>query len=74
MDIYERDYIKVQDTFAMMGGFINFSFIILKLLVKYVTKPRIIKTFNENYCYSNIKENQIPNVIPIQNSVIQVLI
>jgi hypothetical protein len=51
IEIYERDYIKVQDTFAMMGGFINFSLILIRILNSYITRTHIVDIFNKNYCY-----------------------
>jgi hypothetical protein len=51
LEIYDRDYIKVQDILAMMGGFINFSIIILKFLLiillghKLLTFSMIITVF-----------------------------
>jgi hypothetical protein len=53
MDVYEREYIKVQDTFAMMGGFVNFSLIVIKYLNSYITRTQIVDIFNKNYCYLN---------------------
>jgi hypothetical protein len=55
MDVYERDYIKVQDTFAMMGGFINISLIIIKFLNSYITRTQIVDIFNKNYCFIDTK-------------------
>jgi hypothetical protein len=53
VEIYERDYIKVQDTFAMMGGFVNFSLIIIKYFNSYISRTQIVDIFNKNYCYLN---------------------
>jgi hypothetical protein len=53
METYERDYIKVQDVFAMMGGFVNFSLIIIKFLNSYITSTQIVDIFNKSYCYIN---------------------
>jgi hypothetical protein len=56
MEVYERDYIKVQDTFAMMGGFVNFSLILIKYLNSYITRTQIVDIFNKNYCYLNTEK------------------
>jgi hypothetical protein len=59
IEIYERDYIKVQDTFAMMGGFINFSLIIIKYLNSYITRTQIVDIFSKNYCYLNTQNIRV---------------
>jgi hypothetical protein len=59
IEIYERDYIKVQDTFAMMGGFINFSLILLRMLNSYITRTQIVDIFNKNFCYLNTKKIEL---------------
>jgi hypothetical protein len=45
-EIYSRRYIKVQDVFAMMGGFLNFSLIFLRIIVEYVERPKLVDIFN----------------------------
>jgi hypothetical protein len=53
IEVYERDYIKIQDTFAMMGGFIKFSLIIIKYLNSYIIHTQIVDIFNKTYCHLN---------------------
>jgi hypothetical protein len=53
IEVYDREYIKVQDTFAMMGGFVNFSLILIKYLNSYITRTQIVDIFNKSYCYVN---------------------
>ncbi len=50
-EIYYRRYIKIQDIFAMMGGFVKASLMILGFIVEFVTKPKIVDLFNKNYKY-----------------------
>jgi hypothetical protein len=57
LEIYNRSYIKVQDIFAIMGGFINFSLIIIRFIVGYVSRPNIIDIFNENYKYLDVRSD-----------------
>ncbi len=45
-EVYTRTYIKIQDIFAMMGGFISASTIILRFLVNYFQKPKMVDIFN----------------------------
>lgn len=48
-EIYSRRYIKVQDAIAMMGGFLNFSFFFLKIIVEYVQRPLLVEIFNNEF-------------------------
>jgi hypothetical protein len=50
-EIYSRYYIKIQDVFAMMGGFLNALFIILKFIVEFIVKPNLVNLFNKIYKY-----------------------
>jgi hypothetical protein len=54
LEVYDRDYIKVQDILAMMGGFINFSILVLRFFIEYITKTQIIDIFNNNYRFSYV--------------------
>jgi hypothetical protein len=56
VDVYERDYIKLQGIFAMMGGFINFSLIVLRLTMTFVTKTQIVDIFNKTYFHCDFEE------------------
>jgi hypothetical protein len=58
-EIYTRDYIKVQNVFALMGGFLNASMFILKFIVEYVERPKIIDIFNNIYKCVLIEEDKI---------------
>jgi hypothetical protein len=53
-EIYTRSYIKIQDVFAIMGGFLNASVIILKLIVDYIARPKLVNIFNKIYKFSNM--------------------
>ncbi len=59
-DVYKRDYIMIQNVFALMGGFVNGARLILMALVQYVTTPDIVNIFNSLYKYNpiNIAENK----------------
>jgi hypothetical protein len=59
LEIYNRSYIKVQDVFAMMGGFINFSLLVFRFLVGYISRPNINDIFNEKYKYLDIDADSI---------------
>lgn len=61
-EIYNRQYIKIQDIFAMMGGFINIGMIILKYIVYYTTKPKLVDLFNRTYRYFKISLEKSENV------------
>jgi hypothetical protein len=50
-EIYSRYYIKIQDVFAMMGGFLNALFIILKFVVEFSARPNLVDLFNKIYKY-----------------------
>lgn len=50
-EIYTRYYVKIQDVFAMMGGFLNASIIILKFIVEYFSRPKLVDLFNNIYKY-----------------------
>jgi len=56
-DSYTRYYIKVQDVFALMGGFISAAFMVMQYGVRYVCYPKIIDIFNVVYKYKAFKEN-----------------
>lgn len=60
-DVYTRNYIKVQNVFALMGGFINAAMIILKLLVRYLCYPKLIDIFNVIYKHKSLNEEQVRN-------------
>lgn len=59
LEIYNISYIKVQDVFAMMGGFINFSLLVFRFLVEYVSRPDIIDIFNKKYKYLDYGDESI---------------
>jgi hypothetical protein len=48
-EIYSRYYIKIQDVFAMMGGFLNASIIILKFAVEFIARPKLVDYFNKSF-------------------------
>ncbi len=50
-EVYKRKYIKVQDVFALMGGFINGVLLFMKILVRYLTYPRLLDIFNSLYMF-----------------------
>jgi len=58
-DVFTRSYIKVQNIFALMGGFINATMIIFRLIIKYFIYPKIIDIFNFIYKYKNIDEKKV---------------
>jgi hypothetical protein len=64
LEVYDREYIKIQDILAMIGGFINFSLIVLKFFINYLRKPQVIDILNRNYHYSalNSKGNILNNL------------
>ena len=67
LEVYDREYIKIQDILAMMGGFINFSLIVLKYFIYYITRTQIIDIFNNNYHFSFMKCHEKPeNKFPIK--------
>jgi hypothetical protein len=45
-ETYTRSYIKVQDVFAMMGGFMSAAHLIFRILVRIYVTPRIENIFN----------------------------
>ena len=45
-ETYTRSYIKVQDVFAMMGGFLSAGLLIFRILVRIYMAPRIANIFN----------------------------
>jgi hypothetical protein len=55
---YNREYIKVQDVIAMMGGFVSFSLIVIKYVLAFITRPQIIDIFNSIYLYKNLKSSK----------------
>jgi hypothetical protein len=63
LEVYQREYIKVQDVFAMMGGFINFSLLVLRFLISYISKPQIIDIFNKNYRYVLTNQEKKGNLV-----------
>ncbi len=58
-DSYTRNYIKVQNVFALMGGFINAALLIMRLGVKYLIYPKLIDIFNVIYKFKTFEENQM---------------
>ncbi len=54
-DVYKRDYIMIQNVFALMGGFVNGARLILMALVQYATTPDIVNIFNSIYKYNPVK-------------------
>jgi hypothetical protein len=67
IEVYDRDYIKFQDIFAMMGGFVNFSLMIIKYFNSYITRTDIVDIFLKNYCYLNtenirVGESKLSNI------------
>ncbi len=54
-DVYIRKYIKIQDVFALMGGFINGSRICLCFVVKYMSRFRLVNLFNNLYKFKPVK-------------------
>ncbi len=56
MYVYKRIYIKIQNIFALMGGFISFSLIIMRFAIKYLTQPEFVNIFNKIYHISNVKK------------------
>lgn len=50
-DIFTRSYIKIQNIFALMGGFINAATLIFKYLIQYFCYPKLIDIFNNTYKY-----------------------
>jgi hypothetical protein len=59
-EIYNRNYIKIQDVFAQMGGFLNLGMILLRFIVYYATRPKLIDIFNTTYRYleTNSEKNK----------------
>jgi hypothetical protein len=55
-DTYTRNYVKVQEIFAMMGGFINAALLIARAIVTYLTKPEIVDIFNKRFKYHEVSK------------------
>jgi hypothetical protein len=68
-EIYSRYYIKIQDIFAMMGGFLNASIIILKFVVEFTVRPKLVDIFNKIYkyevsdLYKNLKTQSVKDLV-----------
>jgi hypothetical protein len=60
-EIYNREYIKIQDIFAMMGGFINIGMIVLRFVVYYTTRPKLVDLFNKTYRYLQVSSENSGN-------------
>lgn len=60
-EVYNRSYIKIQDAFAMMGGFLNISIVLLSYVVKYISRPKLVDIFNRKYKYIKIDDEKVLN-------------
>lgn len=60
-EIYTRTYIKVQDVFAMMGGFISAAIIILREFTRFLVKPNIVDLFNSLLKYDHLETKINPD-------------
>jgi hypothetical protein len=69
-ETYTRVYIKIQDIFAMMGGFINGALLILKFIVAYLRRPDLINLFNNISKYQPIESKKQPTKINFGESFI----
>ncbi len=56
-ECYLRDYIKIQNVFALMGGFVNGARVVMSLIVKYLTSSDIVNIFNTIYKYKPAEKN-----------------
>ncbi len=54
MEVYTRSYIKVQNVFALMGGFVNGAMISFGIILKYLTRGDIVNIFNNTYKYKPV--------------------
>jgi hypothetical protein len=53
-DTYTRNYLKIQEVFALMAGFINAAMIISRSIVSYLVRPEIINMFNKRFRYEEV--------------------
>jgi hypothetical protein len=53
-DTYTRNYLKIQEIFAMMGGFINAALLIGRTFVSYITRPDLVDIFNKKFKYEQV--------------------
>lgn len=55
-ETYTRSYIKIQEVFAMMGGFLSLALFLLKTVVKKITFPSLVNIFNSIIKYEHIED------------------
>lgn len=55
LKIHYRTYIKVQDVFALMGGFISLFISFSKFFLRFFNQPKIVDLFNKIYRLDDIE-------------------
>jgi len=46
-EVYRRDYIKIQNIFALMGGFVTATVIIMRFIIAFTSRPSLVDIFNK---------------------------
>jgi hypothetical protein len=65
----KRSYIKIQDVFATMGGFISACLFILKIFLAYFLIPDKVNLFNQLYKYSYNKKDNSSHIKTLHSNI-----